>query len=172
MVGMVAKILFGNGAGLWKPDLGISNTRECVDLNFYRRGQEPRLTVHLLIVYSLPAEALVSTSFKAQNLIRSWLKKKKKDQKKKILGNDWRHSVYRLGFKRYWDIVNFLRCKSSIVVPWENLLIFRRYMLKYLEVKFYDACSLLWDGSEGRRRWSKKQTRQNVDNCWIQMREV
>ena len=84
MVGMVAKILFGNGAGLWKPDLGISNTRECVDLNFYRRGQEPRLTVHLLIVYSLPAEALVSTSFKAQNLIRSWLKKKKKDQKKKF----------------------------------------------------------------------------------------
>lgn len=116
----------------------------------------PRLAVHWLIAYSLPGEALVSTSFKPQNLIRSWFKKKKTDPPKKNLGNDWRHSVYRLGFKWYWDITNFLRCKSSILVPWENLLIFRRYMLKYLEVKFYDACNLLWDGSEGRKRARSK----------------
>ena len=152
MVGMVSKILFGNGTGLWKPDLGISNTREYVDLNFYRHGWEPQARCPWLIAYSLPGKALVSTYFKAQNLIRSWFKKKKKRPKKKNLGNDWRHSVYRLGFKWYWDIINFLRCKSSILVPWENLLIFRRYMLKYLEVKFYDACNLLWDGSEGRKR--------------------
>ena len=129
------------------------------------RAGNPRLTVHWLIAYSLPGEALVSTSFKAQNLIRSWFKKKPPDPPPKK-----KNSVHRLSFKWCWDIINFLRYKSSIVVPWENLLTFRRYMLKYLEVKFYDACNLLWDGSEGRKKWNKKQTLQNVNNCWIQLR--
>lgn len=30
-----------------------------------------------------------------------------------------------------------------MVAMWEKFLIFRRYMLKYLEVKLYDACNFL-----------------------------
>lgn len=43
----------------------------------------------------------------------------------------------------YIRVLLFLRCESTIVATWETVLIFRRYMLKYLEVKFYDIYNFL-----------------------------
>lgn len=77
-------------------------------------------------------------SIKLNWILIFFFKKAKKD----ILGKLGTFE-YRLGFQLYWGIINFLRCKSSIVAPWEKFLIFRRYTLKHLEVKINDACNFL-----------------------------
>ena len=50
---------------------------------------------------------------------------------------------YGLNIRQYVCIdIKFLECNNVTVIIWENIIILKRSMLKYLGVKYHDICNL------------------------------